>query len=91
LINNSSSGTTSNPNRGDKHADMDSTVDKKAGRGAGNHKATSSRNGDKSTKSSEQGVSPAEMVRLAAKAEEKVSKAVAKAKAKDDKKAKGAK
>lgn len=91
MINNSSSGTTSNPNRGDKHADMDSTVDKKAGRGAGNHKATSSRNGDKSTKSSEQGVSPAEMVRLAAKAEEKVSKAVAKAKAKDDKKAKGAK
>lgn len=91
LINNDSSSTTSKPNRGDKHADMDNTVDKKARKGAGKHKATSSRDGDKSTKSSKQGASPAEMVRLVAKAEEKVSKAVAKAKAKDDKKAKGAK
>jgi hypothetical protein len=91
LINSDSSSTTSKPNRGDKHADMKNTVDKKARKGAVKRKATSSRHRDKRTKSSEQGVSPAEMVKLVAKAEEKVSKAVAKAKAKDDKKAKGAK
>jgi hypothetical protein len=90
LINNNSS-TTSKPNRGDKHADMDNTVDKKVSKGAGNHKATSRRDDNKSTKSKEKSVSPAEMVRLAAKAEEKVSKAVSKAKAKDNKKAKRAK
>ncbi len=89
LIN--SSSTTSKPNRGDKHADMKNTVDKKARKGAVKHKATSSRHIDKRTKSSEQGISPAEMARLVAKAEEKVSKAVVKAKAKDDKKAKRAK
>lgn len=86
-----SSSTTSKPNRGDKHADTKNTVDKRARKGAVKHKATTSRHIDRRTKSSEQGASPAEMARLAAEAEEKVSKAVAKAKAKDDKKAKGAK
>jgi len=86
-----SSSTAIKPYRSDKHADLDNTVDKKARKSAAKHKATSSRHIDKRTKSSEQGISPAEMARLVAKAEEKVSKAVAKAKAKDDKKAKGAK
>ncbi len=89
LINNNS--TISKPNRDDKYADINNTVDKKSSKGAGNHKPTSNRDVDKSTKSSERGVSAKEMVRLVAKAEEKVSKAVAKSKVKDDKNVKGVK
>ncbi len=61
------------------------------GRDARKHKATGGKDSDGSTKSSMQGVSPAEMVMLVAKAEENLSKAVIKAKEKDDKKAKRAK
>ncbi|MFX0201963.1 MAG: hypothetical protein ACFFCW_38115 [Candidatus Hodarchaeota archaeon] len=89
LINNSSN--TSKPNRGHKYADINNTVDKKSSKRAGNHKATSNRDGDKSTKSSEKGVSAKEMVGLVAKAEKNVSIAVAKSKVKDDKNAKGVK
>jgi len=89
-INKSSGGTAGKPNRDSEHADMDNR-DSKAGRDARKHKATGGRDGDKGTKSSSQGVSPAEMVMLVAKAEENLSKAVIKAKEKDDKKAKRAK
>jgi len=90
LINKSSGGTAAKPNRDSEHADMDN-IDSKAGRDARKYKATGSRDVDKGTKSSSQGVSPAEMVMLVAKAEENLSKAVIKAKEKDDKKAKRAK
>jgi len=90
LINKSSDGTADKPNRDSEHADMDN-IESKAGRDARKYKATSGRDGDKGTKSSSQGVSPADMVMLVAKAEENLSKAVIKAKAKDDKKAKRAK
>jgi hypothetical protein len=90
LINKSSGGTAGKPNRYSEHADMDN-IDSKAGKRAGNYKATGGRDGDKGTKSSRQGVSPAEMVMLVAKAEENISKAIIKAKEKDDKKAKRAK
>ncbi len=89
-INKSSGGTAGKPNRDSEHADMDNR-DSKAGRDARKHKAPGGRDGDGSTKSSKQGVSPAELVMLVAKAEENLSKAVIKAKAKDDKKAKRAK
>ncbi len=79
LINKSSDGTAGKPNRDSEHADMDN-IESKAGRDV-----------DKDTKSSRQGVSPAEMVMLVAKAEENLSKAVIEAKEKDDKKAKRAK
>lgn len=79
LINKSSGGTASKPNRDSEHADMDN-IESKAGRDV-----------DKDTKNSRQGVSPAEMVMLVAKAEENLSKAVIEAKEKDDKKAKRAK
>ncbi len=79
LINKSSGGTAGKPNRDSEHADMDN-IESKAGRDV-----------DKDTKSSRQGVSPAEMVMLVAKAEENLSKAVIEAKEKDDKKAKRAK
>ena len=79
LINKSSGGTAGKPNRDSEHADMDN-IESKAGRDV-----------DKGTKSSRQGVSPAEMVMLVAKAEENLSKAVIEAKEKDDKKAKRAK
>jgi len=79
LINKSSGGTAGKPNRDSEHADM-GNIDSKAGRDV-----------DKGTKSSRQGVSPAEMVMLVAKAEENLSKAVIEAKEKDDKKAKRAK
>jgi len=89
-INKSSGGTAGKPNRDSEHADMDNR-DSKAGRDARKHKATGGRDGDKGTKSSMQGVSPADMVMLVAKAEENLSKAVIKAKEKDDKKGKRAK
>jgi len=79
LINKSSGGTAGKPNRDSEHADM-GNIDSKAGRDV-----------DKGTKSSRQGVSPAEMVMLVAKAEENLSKAVIEAKEKDDKKTKRAK
>lgn len=90
MINKSSGGTEGKPNRDSEHADMDN-IDSKAGRDARKYKATGGRDVDKGTKSSRQDVSPAEMVMLVAKAEENLSKAVIKAKEKDDKKAKRAK
>ena len=90
LINKSSGGTAGKPNRDSEHADMDNR-DSKAGRDTRKHKAAGGKDSDESTKSSMQGVSPAEMVMLVAKAEENLSKAVIKAKEKDDKKAKRAK
>jgi len=90
LINKSSCSTAGKPNRDSEHADMDN-IDSKAGRDARKYKATGSKDGDGSTKSSKQGISPAEMVMLLAKAKENLSKAVIKAKEKDDKKAKRAK
>jgi len=90
LINKSSGGTAGKPNRDSEHADMDNR-DSKAGRDARKHKATGTKDSDGSTKSSRQGVSPAEMVMLVAKAEENLSKAVIKAKEKDEKKDKSAK
>ena len=90
MINKSSGGTEGKPNRDSEHADIDN-IDSKAGRDARKYKATGGRDVDKGTKSSRQDVSPAEMVMLVAKAEENLSKAVIKAKEKDDKKAKRAK
>jgi hypothetical protein len=83
LINNSSAGTPGKPKGGHGHAKAD---DRKADKSEGNRKTSSSRNSDSGTKRSKQGVSPAEMVVLLAKVEEKVSNAVVKAKEKDDKK-----
>lgn len=90
MINKSSGSAAGRPNRDSEHADMDN-IDSKAGKRVGNYKATGGRDVDKGTKSSRQGASPAEMVMLVAKAEENLSKAVIKAKEKDDKKAKRAK
>jgi len=90
LINKSSGSTAGKPNRDSEHADMDK-IESKAGRDARKHKATGSKKVDKGTKSSGQGICPAEMVMLVAKAEENLSKAVIKAKEKDDKKGKRAK
>jgi len=90
LINKSSGSTAGKPNRDSEHADMDN-IDSNAGKRAGNYKATGGSDIDKGTKSTRQGASPAELVMLVAKAEEKISKAVIKAKEKDDKKAKRAK
>ncbi len=90
LINKSSGGTAGKPNRDSEHADMDNR-DSEASRDARKYKATGGKDVDKGTNSSRQGVSPAEMVMLVAKAEENLSKAVIEAKEKDDKKAKRAK
>jgi hypothetical protein len=85
LINNSSTGTPGKPKGGRGRANVDN---RKADKSAGNRKTSGSRNSDRSAKRSKQGVSPAEMVILLAKAEEKLSEAVVKAKEKDDKKKK---
>jgi hypothetical protein len=61
---------------------------RKKGKNAGNRKVSGSRKSEKDMKKSKQGVSPAEMVQLLAKAEKNVSKAVEKAKEKEDKKGK---
>jgi len=90
LINKSSDGTAVKPNRENEQTDM-YNIDSKASKKASNYKATGSKEVDEGTKSIGQGASPAEMVKLVAKAEENISKAVIKAKAKDDKKAKRAK
>ena len=84
LINNSSAGTPGKLQGGRGRSKAD---DSKADKSAGNRK-TSSSNSDSGTKRSKQGVSPAEMVVLLAKVEEKVSEAVVKAKEKDNKKKK---
>jgi len=55
------------------------------------NKSSGSRDGDESTKSIKQGLSPSEMVMLVAKAEKNISEAVIKTKEKVDKKAKRAK
>lgn len=81
LINNST-GTPGKLQGGRGRAKED---DRKADKSAGNRK-TSSSNSDSGTKRSQQDVSPAEMVVLLAKVEEKVSEAIVKAKEKDDKK-----
>ena len=83
LINNT--GTPDTPKRSRGEAKVN---DRKANKSAGNRKTSGSRNSDKSTKKSKQGVSPAEMVILLAKAEKKLSKAVVEAKEKEDKKRK---
>lgn len=80
LINNSSTSTPGKSKGSRKRA--------KVNKSAGNRKASGSRNSDMGTKENKQGVSPAEMVKLLAKAEKKLSKAVVKAKEKDDKKRK---
>ncbi len=90
LINTSSGSTAGKPNRDSEHADMDN-IESKAGKKAGNYKATGSKDVDKGNESIGQGTSHAEMVMLVVKAEENLSKAVIKAKEKDDKKAKRAK
>jgi hypothetical protein len=90
LINKSSGGTAGTPNRDSEDADID-YIESTAGRDARNYKSTVSRDVDKGTKNSRQGASPAEMLVLLAKAEEKISQAVVKAKEEDDKKAKRAK
>ena len=82
LINNSSKGTPGRPKGGRGHFKVDD-------RKADSNRKTSSSNSDSDTKRSQQDVSPAEMVVLLAKVEEKVSEAVAKAKEKDDNKKKG--
>ncbi len=90
LINKSSGGTAGKPNSDIEHADIDN-IESKAGREPRKYKSTGSRDVDKDTKKSKQGASPAEMLVLLAKAEEKISEAVVKAKEEDDKKAKRAK
>lgn len=85
LINNSSTGTADKPKRGSKRAKVDN---RKAKKSAGNRKTSGSPNSDKGTKRSKQVISPAEMVILLAKAEEKLSEAVVKAKEKESKKKK---
>ncbi len=90
LINTSSGGTAGKPNSDSEHADIDN-IESKAGREPRKYKSTGSRDVDKGTKNSKQGASPAEMLMLLAKAEEKISQAVVKAKEEDDKKAKRAK
>ena len=90
MINKSSCSTAGKPNRDSKHADMDN-INSKAGRDARKYKSTSGMDSDGSRKSSRQGISPAEMVMLVAKAEEKLTEAVVKAKEKDNKKTKSAK
>ena len=88
LINNSGGGTPGKPKGGRKRVKVDY---RKADKSAGNRKASGTRNSDMSTKISKQSLSPAEMVILVNKAEEKLSEAVVKAKEKDDKKKKGRK
>lgn len=85
LINNSSIGTPGKPKRGRRRAKAD---DRKTDKSSGNRKTSSSSNNDTGMKRSKQDVSPAEMVVLLAKVEEKVSEAVFKAKEKDNKKKK---
>jgi len=83
LINNST-GTPDKPKGDHERAKAD---DRKAVKNAGKRKTAS--NSNSGTKRGRQDVSPAEMVALLAKVEEKVSEAVVKAKEKDDKKKKG--
>lgn len=86
MINNSGTGAPGKSKRGRGRAKVDQ---RKAHKSAGNRKASRSRNSDKGKKRSKQGVSPAEMVILLTKAEEKLSEAVVKAKEKDGKNKKG--
>lgn len=89
LINNNDSGggTPGKSKGGRGRANVNNR--KAADKSAGNRKASGSRNSDKGTKKSKQGVSPAELVILLAKAEGKLSEAVVRAKEKDDNKKKG--
>ncbi len=85
LINSSGGGTPGKSKRRRKRTKVDK---RKAKKGADNRKTSIRRNSNKGTKGSQQDISPAEMVMLVAKAEEKVSEAVVKAKEKDNKKKK---
>ncbi len=86
MINKSGGGTPGKSKGRRGRANLDN---RKADKSAGNRKTSGSRNSDKGKKRKKQGVSPAEMVILLTKAEEKLSKAVVKAKQKVDKKKKG--
>ena len=87
LINNSGRGA---PDKSKKSRGRTKTNDRRANKSTANRKTSGSRNrSDKRMEESKRGVSPAEMVRLLAKAEKNVSKAVVKAKAQDDNKKKG--
>jgi hypothetical protein len=88
LINNSSKGTPGKSKGGPGRAKVD---DRKADQSANNREDSGGRNSDKDTERSRQGVSPAEMILLLAKAEGKLSEAIVEAKEKDDKKKKGRK
>lgn len=86
LINSSGKSEPDKPKRVRKRS---RSKDRKARKSTGNRKTSDSKISSKRMKSSKQDVSPAEMVRLLAKAEEKVSEAVVQAKEQDDKKRKG--
>lgn len=88
LINNSSKGTPGKSKGAPGRAKVD---DRKADQSANNREDSGSRNSDKDTERSRQGVSPAEMILLLAKAEGKLSEAIVEAKEKDDKKKRGRK
>jgi hypothetical protein len=88
-INKSSGGSEAKPNRESEHPDIDK-IGSKAGSNARKGKSTGGRDDNGNTKSSGQGVCPAEMAMLLAKAEKNISKAVIKAKEKDEQKAKRA-
>ena len=90
LINKSSGGTAGKPNSDSEDADIDN-IESKGGGDGRNYKSTGRGDVDNGTNNSRQGASPAEMLMLLAKAEEKISQAVIEAKEKDDKKAKRAK
>ncbi len=85
LINSSGGDAPDNSRKGHGRA---KTNDRQANKSTGNRKDSGKRNSDKGTKMSNQDVSPEEMIRLLAKAEKNVSKAVVKAKEQDDKKKK---
>lgn len=101
MINKGGGGSEGKPNKGSEHPVMDNKESKAGrdtrklkvtgGRDAPKYKATGSRDGDGRTESIRQGASPAEMAMLVARAEENISKAVIRAKEKDDQKAKRAK
>ncbi|MBC8468786.1 MAG: CBS domain-containing protein [Planctomycetes bacterium] len=95
LINNDSDSTVGELNGSNNHTDVNNINNRKSNTRLGNYNSAGSVKSSKSSKkksstSSKKDISPAEMVTLAAKAEEKICEAVAKAK-EEDKKAKRAK
>ena len=85
LINSSGKSEPDKPKRVRKRSRL---KDRKARKSTGNRKTSGSKTSDKRMKSNKQDVSPAEMVMLLAKAGEKVSEAVIKAKEQGDNKSK---